>query len=281
MIEIEFNYNGDINNIRCNENERLRDVYEKIYSNHQQNISSLSFLYNNDKINDKLSINQFINVKDKKKNKIKIVVNSGNQQNENIKRKEISCPQCGKSIKIKIKDYKIMLYDCKNGHKINKILLDEFAKTQKFKEPDIQCKNCRDKNNIEQMYYRCYKCKINLCHFCYSIHNQTHKIVNCDQNDYICSIHGDKLCSFCKTCKLNICNLCKIKHNFHEIVDFISITPNKDLIIKNKTELKKNIELFHNNITDIINILNKLFHNIEQYFQIYNNINDLRSKNIF
>ena len=264
MIEKELNYNGDMNNIKSNENEKLGDVYEKISSDYQPNINTLSKLYNKDKINDKLSINQYINAKEKKKKKIKNDVNLGNKQNENIKRKEISCPQCGKSIKLKIKDYKIMLYDCKNGHKINKILLDEFAKTQQFKEPDIQCKNCRDKNNIEQIYYRCYKCKINLCNSCYSIHNQTHKIVNCAQNNYICSVHGDKLCSFCKSCKLNICNLCKNKHNFHEIIDFISITPSKDIIIKNKAELKKNIELFHNNITDIINILNKIFQNIEQ-----------------
>jgi hypothetical protein len=251
MIEIEFILNDQIKIVRCNENERLRDIYEKLDMKTHLNINSVNFLYNNDKINDKLSINQFI--KEKNKNKTKKFVNTENKQNSNIKRKEISCPQCGKSIKIKIKDYKIMLYDCKNGHKINKILLDEFAKTQQFKEPDIQCKNCRDKNNIEQIYYRCYKCKINLCHFCYSIHNQTHKIVNCDQNNYICSVHGDRLCSFCKSCKLNICNLCKNKHNFHEIVDFINIIPNKELIIKNKTELKENIELFHNNITDIIN----------------------------
>jgi hypothetical protein len=161
--------------------------------------------YNNDKINDKLAINQFINVKDKQKNKMKIIINSIDEkehQNENIKRKEILCPKCGKSINIKIKDYKILLYDCKYGHKFEKMLFEEFTKTQKFEEPNIICKNCKDKNNINKIYYRCYNCKINLCHFCFTIHNQTHKIVNCDKSDYICSIHGDKLCSFCKTCKL-------------------------------------------------------------------------------
>ena len=263
MIEVKFNYNGEISSIKCNENERLKDVFKKISFKNKSNSELLYFLYNNDKINDVLSINQFITANDKQKGKMKIIVK---------KNQEISCPKCGRSIKLKIKDYKIMLYDCKNEHKFNKILLDEFAKTQNFKEPDIQCKNCKDKNNNEQIYYKCYKCKINLCHSCYSIHNQTHKIINCDKSNYVCSIHGDKLCSFCKTCKLNICNLCKNKHNLHEVEDFSSIIPNKEIIIKNKAELKKNIELFHNNINDIINILNKIFQNIEQYYQIYNNI---------
>ena len=273
MIEIEFILNDQIKIVRCNENERLRDIYEKLDMKTHLNINSVNFLYNNDKINDKLSISQFINVKDRQKNKIKILVNLIKEnQIGNIKRKEILCPKCGKSINLKINDYKISLYGCKSGHKFDKILLNEFIKTQKFEEPDIICKNCKDKNNINNIHYRCYNCKINLCDFCYSIHNQTHKIVNCDKIDYICSIHGEKLISFCKTCKLNICITCKNKHNFHEIIDFNNIIPNKDLIIKNKKELKENIEFFNNNMKEMINILDKIIQNIEQYFQIYNKI---------
>ena len=273
MVEIEFIHNNEVDIVRGRENEILRDIYEKLDKKSKLNINSVSFTYNNDKINDKLLINQFINVKDKQKNKMKIIVNSTNQKDiQNKKRKEIFCPKCGKSINIKIKDYKILLHDCINGHKIDKILFDEFAKTQRFKEPDLICKNCKNKNNVNNIYYRCYNCQINLCHFCSSIHNQTHKLVNCDKIDYICSNHGDKLCSFCKTCKLNICISCKNKHNFHEIIDFINMTPNNDLIIKNKKELKENIEHFHNNIQEIINILNKIDDNIEQYYQIYKNI---------
>ena len=248
MVEIEFIHDNITNTIKCRDNDRLKDVFKRIPNKSNININSVYFLYNNDKINDKLTINQFINVKDKQKNKMKIIVNQVDEnenQNEILKNKEILCPKCGRSVNIKIQDYKILLYDCKNGHQSDKILFEEFAKTQKFEEPNIKCKNCKDKNNINKVYYRCYNCKINLCHFCYSIHNQTHKIVNCDQNNYICSIHGDKLCSFCNTCKLNICISCKNKHNLHEIIDFSNITPNKDLIINNKKELKENIELFH------------------------------------
>ena len=75
MIEIEFILNDQIKIVRCNENERLRDIYEKLDMKTHLNINSVNFLYNNDKINDKLSISQFINVKDRQKNKIKILVN--------------------------------------------------------------------------------------------------------------------------------------------------------------------------------------------------------------
>ena len=138
MVEIEFIHDGDIITIKCKESERLKDIYKKIAINIPLN--SVHFLYNNDRINDKLAINQFINVKDKQKNKMKIIVNSINEkehQNRNIKRKEILCPKCGKSINIKIKDYKILLYDCKYGHKFEKMLFEEFTKTQKFEEPNI------------------------------------------------------------------------------------------------------------------------------------------------
>ena len=140
MIDIEFIHEDEVIPIKCKENERLKDVYKKIAVNIPINLNLIYFTYNNDKINDKLAINQFINVKDKQKNKMKIIINSIDEkerQNENIKRKEILCPKCGKSINIKIKDYKILLYDCKYGHKFDKILFEEFPKTQKFEEPDI------------------------------------------------------------------------------------------------------------------------------------------------
>ena len=53
---------------------------------------------------------------------MKIIVNSlDEKENQNgiLKNKEIFCPRCGKSINIKIKDYKILLYECKNGHKFD------------------------------------------------------------------------------------------------------------------------------------------------------------------
>jgi predicted nucleic acid-binding Zn ribbon protein len=64
---------------------------------------------------------------------MKIIVNSINIQNsvDNqsiMKSKEVICPKCGYSIRIKIKDYKISLYDCKNSHIVDNLQFDEFEK---------------------------------------------------------------------------------------------------------------------------------------------------------
>ena len=37
------------------------------------------------------------------------------------KSKYIICPECKDNIRIKIKDYKIELYDCQNGHNIKNL----------------------------------------------------------------------------------------------------------------------------------------------------------------
>ena len=42
----------------------------------------------------------------------------------------IICPECKENSRITIADYKLGLYDCKNGHKINNILINDFNKTQ-------------------------------------------------------------------------------------------------------------------------------------------------------
>ena len=48
----------------------------------------------------------------------------------NINNKKIVCPICQENIFIELKDYKINLYNCKNGHKLEYIL-EDFVKTQK------------------------------------------------------------------------------------------------------------------------------------------------------
>ena len=54
---------------------------------------------------------------------------NGNDTNKNIyESNEIICPECKENKLIKIKDYKINLNDCKNGHKINKILINKYEK---------------------------------------------------------------------------------------------------------------------------------------------------------
>ena len=241
MIEIEFNYNGKETIIFGNLDQKIGEIFKKFSEETSTDINSVYFLYEGYKISDKLSLSQIINSNDKKKNKMKIIVNSNNFQNYHeiqpiFKSKEIICPKCGDSINIKIKDYKILLYDCKNRHKIENILLDEFAKTQYINEENIICDNCKAKNKsntYNNIFYRCCACKMNLCPFCKPIHNQTHNIINYDKKNYICDLHGEIYNSYCQTCKKNICFFCKDEHYNHNIICFKNAIPNKE-----KTKIK-------------------------------------------
>lgn len=77
---------------------------------------------------------------------------------------------------------------------------------------------------------------------------------------------------FCLNCKINLCTLCENSHKEHEITYFEKIMPNKDDIKKKLSELRQTIDIFENNLKEIINILNKVAQNIELYYNINNNI---------
>ena len=57
--------------------------------------------------------------------------------------KEIICPECKTNILINIYDFKINLYECKNSHVINNLLLNEFYETQKIDKNEIECSECK------------------------------------------------------------------------------------------------------------------------------------------
>ena len=90
-----------------------------------------------------------MNEEDKKRNIINILVNNNNESiiNENEKiSKEIICPKCKENILIKIEEYKINLFNCKNNHNINNILIKEYENMEKIDISKIKCDNCKIKN---------------------------------------------------------------------------------------------------------------------------------------
>ena len=103
-----------------------------------------------------------------------------------IKSKYIICPQCEENIKYKINDYKIYLYECKNGHRMNNILLNEFEKTQLIDISKIKCEECKENNKsntFNNNFYKCITCEINICPLCKSSHDKSHNIINYEQKD--------------------------------------------------------------------------------------------------
>ena len=133
MVEIEFNYEqnkiiiqGDMNNI-------FEEIIQKYINKTNLDINNIYFISNGKIINKKDKIENIMSESDKRNNKIIILVYTNNINIENIKNKiskDIICSKCKEICRYEINNYKIKLYDCKNGHIIENIKLNEYEKSQ-------------------------------------------------------------------------------------------------------------------------------------------------------
>ena len=287
MAQIDFFFNGFKTTIQCNINDKFKDIINNYASKTGNNINKVYYLYSGQKIeNYELTFNDISNEIDKERNKMNIQIINGENINENnnkIKSKEIICPICGEDIRIKYNEYKIELYECKNGHNINNILLDEFEDTQYIDESKIICDECKENNlnkSYKKKFYRCNKCKMNICPICKNKHNKEHNIINYNEKNYICEIHNELYTFYCKTCKKDICLICEKEHNNHEIISYGKIIKEEKEIKKKIKELKEIINIFNDNIDEIIYKLNKIKENIKIYYRINEDIiNNYKIKN--
>ena len=170
-------------------------------------------------------------------------------------------------------DYKVNLFDCKNGHKIENILLDEFEETQKIDLNNIICDICKKNNkstSYNNIFYKCLTCNNNICPLCKSNHNNEHKIINYDDKYYICDRHNENYISYCEQCKINLCTLCE-GHKNHKRIFFSDELPKKGILISKKNE-KDTINLINKNIKILINILNEVMNKINIYYKINEDI---------
>ena len=98
MAEVEFIYNGEKIIIQCNLNDKMKDIFNKYIIKLGIEINSVYFLYGGNIIKEDLILEEIISNEDKKRNKMNIIVNQINKNEEKklkIKSKEIICPQCG------------------------------------------------------------------------------------------------------------------------------------------------------------------------------------------
>ena len=282
-IEVALDYNQQLLIIQSNLKEIFKEIKKK-YTN-KSGKNDIYLIYNGNKINEEKTVEEVINSEDKNSSKMRILVNDieGIKIDERIvNAQDIICPKCKESIKIKIENYKISLYGCKNEHKTVNILFDEFENTQKINESEIKCGNCNNnKSNVyNNEFYKCHQCGINICPICKSIHDKTHNIINYDKKNYICEIHNEKYISFCKNCKKNICVECELMHNNHKLIYFGKIIANKDEIEKRKSELRGIINKIKEDVEDIIKKLEKVIENMEEYMNINMKIiNNIEEKN--
>jgi len=283
MAEVIFNYEGRDTIIQCNFNDKMSDIINKYFIKigKNKNDNNLYYIYDGNIIkNNELAFNQLANKLDKECNKMKIIVNSydDNDNNEEIKQmlsKDIICPQCGDNTLINITDFKINFYGCKNDHKINDILLDKYENTQKIDLSKITCDQCKVINKgttHNNDFYICITCIQNICPLCKSKHDKNHIIRKYDDKNYICKKHNESFNKYCKVCKENICIICENDHNNHNIIDFGKMIPKKDELIKGMEDLQLEIDKFKNKIEIIKEIFNRIINMMKKYYEINSNI---------
>jgi len=279
MVEVIFNYKGINTKIQCNNNEKMKDIINRflIKIRKNENDNNLLYIYDANIINYDLTFIQQANELDKNRNKMNILVklNNDNREIKEIISKDIICPQCGENIFRNIKDFKINLYGCKNGHNMDNILIDKYENNQKIDLSKIICNECNENNKSNthnNEFYICNTCNKNICPLCKSKHDINHIIIKYDNKNYICKKHNESFNKYCKECNENICIICEKEHNNHEIIDLGKIIPNKDELIKEMEELKLIIDKFKDKIEMIKIIFNRIINIIEIYYKINNNI---------
>ena len=98
MVDIDFIYNQKKISIQCNLDDKMKDIFHKFIIKSEKKLEDIYFLYNGEKIENKLTLNEIMTSESKQNNKIQILVNDINNNdsddNESFKpSKHIICPK--------------------------------------------------------------------------------------------------------------------------------------------------------------------------------------------
>ena len=251
----------------------MKTILDKLYIKLNVKKDEVYGLYNGKLLNENIKEDEILKNENNKK---LILLYDYNHEiiNDNIIKKsnDIICPICKEICYIEIQDYKIILYNCKNKHKKENILIKEFNDTQNINISNIICNICKERNKgntHNNEFYICLNCNINICPLCKIKHNNEHNIINYDKKNYICNEHNESYFGYCNECLKNICISCENDHNNHNIISYGKMLKDKNKIIENNNILKINIDKLKNIIKDIIQKLNNMIENMEKYYEIY------------
>ena len=283
MFNLEFILEGNVITIQIDGNEPMKKATEKFFIITNSEIVHTLFLYNGHQMDLNEKISNIASSFDRENKKMLILAI---QIDYTVFRKDIKniiCPKCKEICFININNYKLFLNNCKNKHKTENLLISEFDTQQKIDLRTIKCDICKvkDKESSEsKLFYKCFKCNINLCPLCKKGHDRSHKVIDYDDKDYECSTHIRPFKSYCKNCNENLCLSCQNEHNGHEIIDFNDMMPDESALEKNLKELRKKINLFKKDLNKLKYTLEYVMKNMEKYYklneQIINNFEENR-----
>ena len=275
MNKVEFTYNDDKYFVQCNAEDKIKDVIFKFMNKVGKQRKNMVFLYNGLIINEELTFNQCANRLDKSRNNMNVIAFESQGANEGPVNKKksnyIICPQCKESAYLSIKDFKISITDCKEKHKTENLELKELGETQMIDQSKIYCDKCHTlkSDTIDNKFFICNTCKMNLCPRCCDEHDNTHKnsIIDYEDNQFFCKAHYIGYSHYCKDCKKDLCPLCLQEHEEHYIIAYQSIM--RELNIKKDEELKdikEKIYQLKTIINGMVYQLNNLNKNLNIYF---------------
>ena len=281
--EIIFIYKGYEVPIPCIPGEKMKNIMERLYTKINVTKNDIYALHNGKLLDEEINEEQIPKNQNNKKIILVYKYTDTTINNKVIKpSNEVICPICKDICLLEIKDYKISLYNCKNGHN-SKLSIKEFNESQNINLSDIICNICKERNKgntHNNEFYKCLNCKYNICPLCKSNHNNNHNVINYDQINYICNEHNEQYFEYCLKCKKNICTSCENDHIDHDIISYGKMLRNKNEILEKNNILKNNIDKFKIIIQEIIKKLNIVLDNIEKYYEINKNIIDnINNKN--
>jgi len=219
IIKIKILFNGNEKQLESDKHTEIGSILNSYSKEIDKDINDLYFIYNGDLINLEQSFHDICG----KNKEISILVYEYENENgnEGLKiSKDIICPICKEICMINFKDYKITLNNCKNGHKISKILFEELEDFQKINESKIICKKCSNNKSetIGNKFYICLVCNINLCPLCKLNHikkQKKHLIINYDIKNKVCNEHLERYILHCEKCNKDFIVIIIIFIRFH------------------------------------------------------------------
>lgn len=285
MSKVIFNYKGEKTIIQCQKEEKLQEICQKFANKIQIDLNEFFFLYNGSQIDKELTFINLINEEDKQRDEMNILAFEANDANrdENIhKIKEIICPNCKENTFIKFDQYTISLSSCKNGHEIKNLSMIDYDSLQTLDFSKIICQDCNNanrNNSFNKIFFKCLDCGNALCPLCKNQHNNSHKIIDIDKKNYLCSAHKDTFIRYCNDCKKNLCLKCEKDHKDHNSIYFGDVLPDDNKIINSNNQIRETIDQFNKEIQIIIERLNNIIKNLKIYNNKFNDIIDIYNEN--
>ena len=141
MSEITFIYKGNEIPIPCTKGEKMKDIMERLSNKINISKNDIYGLYNGKILDEELKEDQIRKDENNKKIILIYEYDKSTVVNNIIKSNEVICPRCKENCLIKIKDYKIVLYNCKDNHETI-IPMNEYEESQKINISNIKCNKC-------------------------------------------------------------------------------------------------------------------------------------------